>query len=396
MVCPFISFVPFPIFPPYRHWYPSRDGDLPVNIFVRQRLEEIDSALEPLLSYRYCNAYLSQMVHRLTPASLDANYVKIVKSLESMLTWSFANQVSLLDWNENDARNFLDFYTDPPSVWTSTAVHSRFAEVDHTGKTSFSTLPFNNRWRCFCRRYDDNGKVISLGRRSLSQNKSHARGFFDFYRLAISDPKPNPLEHVRTVRMSLPPAQIRSPTLSSYQLNWMFEFAMNCSVPTARSRQVGLLLAFARDTPFSLKTIVGSPINPACLSQFRRANAGTWEYLVSGGDEISDWYSLSPTVSAFFEGHLENVGIDPVETSLGRPLFPQTDPGLGYAADSINEHLVRFRKLLVAAAEIHPDNRIASVAPLFRRLSFQMVRRSNEGRCPKDWARESPLNPQTT
>jgi len=38
--------------------------------------------------------------------------------LEKMLNWSFAHDLSLVDWRRNDFENYAEFVLNPPKAWT--------------------------------------------------------------------------------------------------------------------------------------------------------------------------------------------------------------------------------------------------------------------------------------
>lgn len=63
-----------------------------------------------------------------------------------MLNWSFANNLSLLDWTDADFRDYVGFIQSPGSDWASPSIQPRF--LVSPGK-DYHDYPINPEWKLF-------------------------------------------------------------------------------------------------------------------------------------------------------------------------------------------------------------------------------------------------------
>jgi len=357
----------FPIFPPFRQFYPAQNC---LNNFVRDRLLKIDRRAQPFHCVDICTRYLEWRASEFTN-SLAYNCA--ARALESMLMWSFERKISLFEWDSASASMFLECWSAPPVEWTSTEASPRY--VAQAG-VPFCSWPINERWRLFRRKITPDGGTVPPVYRTRSVLIQEARGLFDFYNRKASSPIPNPFPPgVGTKKRSLALYREQS-VLDRRQLDWVFEFLDKSTLPALRASHVGIVLAFARYTSFALSRIVGSDGNPGSLSQFQRNQDGSWVYTVTGLWDEGDWCILPPAFVRLLENHLKLLHVDPGTALPSIPLFPQITSDYAYSNDSLKRHLLTYRAELSRAAECHVEEAIRGGASKFHQLTTTMVRRS--------------------
>lgn len=119
-------FIPFPIFPPYAHWRPNQEAQLPVNSEVNARLTALDSDFIPFMSTWYAHRYINWIAHNWNYQRPHQLYQNCTVTLEKMLNWSFANEISLLGWTRPDYERYADFIANPDASWAIPGNQARF------------------------------------------------------------------------------------------------------------------------------------------------------------------------------------------------------------------------------------------------------------------------------
>lgn len=361
----------FPIFPLYRYWFPTASNHSPMNRFVELRLREIDPAAQPFHCVELCNQYL---VWRAQLSFNQHTFSLVVRALEAVLLWSFDRRISLLAWDNCLACEFIEFWTHPPAEWKESAIHLRY--IPKAG-IPFSDWPINEHWRLFRRKIGPDGKDVLPVHHTLSAVIKEARGLYDFYNSMASCPIPNPFLDMDGLNAVVLRRQPDAPLLSQRQLDWVFEFSEKSERQAARSHEVRVFLAFARDTPFRVYSIVGTAHNPGLLSQFRRKDDGVWMYSATGRvNNNDDWHLLPQAFARQFEAYLTAMCIDPIKPLPPTPLFPQSNPAYGYSSDAISQHVENYRKELANKAEHSADQEIRDGSVKFGQLNFSLIRRS--------------------
>ena len=159
-----VPFTPFPIFAPYEDWKPVGSTDVPENLAVRLRLDEVDPACQAYLSVLYCSHFLEYFFHRWALGRAKELYTQTCRFLEQMLNWSFQTGISLLDWETTDFLQFLEFLCYPPITWCATASNQKY--MLSTGQ-AFRNRPINDRWNIFYRHIDSTGAAKPPSRRDV-------------------------------------------------------------------------------------------------------------------------------------------------------------------------------------------------------------------------------------
>ncbi|EPJ2808126.1 hypothetical protein ACTHGN_001137 [Pseudomonas putida] len=362
-------FILFPIFPPYKHWFPKSAQAFPANRNVNAHMEAIDPRAQPFMSAWYCNEYLTWrgFVH------MDEQvYSVMTRSLETMLLWSFSQKISLLDWDESHVDSYAMFCAQPPESWTSSAPHQKYAELPHT---PFYDWQINQEWRPFKRSVCDTGDVGEIVATSHNRRINCAREFFGFYHSMTMSARPNPVSR----RMHAPPKLPKNhglPTFTDHQMDWLFKFALEDGLQSDKALEIGVLMSFARWTDFPPATVIGTYQNSSSLAQFTRSNNGQWLFSPDAALGPGDSFCMPMAFTPIFDGYLRSIGVDPISELPTTPLFPKAEGGDGYQADTILRHLYRFRRAASSAARECCDVEIQKIAAQIGDLSYRMMRRS--------------------
>jgi hypothetical protein len=166
------------------------------------------------------------------------------------------------------------------------------------------------------------------------------------------------------------------PVLTERQLDWLFEFAIDCKQSRLRPLDAAVYLAFARYTKLTAKSVVGSQQNTTSLNQIRLETDGSWSFSSTADDIQGSWQRLPTSFNRVFEARLRSLQIDSSQPLPAYPLFPHLNSVDGCAIDIVHHYLVQFRKLLAEAARSNGDPEIVKAADSFSKLSYTMVRRS--------------------
>lgn len=183
MACPL---VPFPIFPPLRHWHASQSFSSLSNRFVSERLRKIDPAAQPFSCVELCNELLGRRAQNCGGSS---QFGAVIRTLEMMLMWSFHRGISLLSWDAGLAVEFLKFWKHPPATWTASTTHLRF--IPDT-QVPFIEWQVNDRWRMFRRPLGADGNPVVPVTSVLCTLVKVASDFFDFCQSTGRTSKANP------------------------------------------------------------------------------------------------------------------------------------------------------------------------------------------------------------
>lgn len=406
-----VPFTPFPIFAPYEHWKPVGATDVPENLAVRRRLDDVDPACQAYLSILYCSHFLEYSSHRWAPAWAKSLYTQTCRFLEQMLNWSFNAGISLLAWETPHFLQFLEFLCHPPISWCSTASHAKYGG---TAVQTFKTRPINERWKLFYRHIDSAGAAKPT-RRDMQRCAKIVRDFFDFY---ISDTTPETITDKRSANFSdsgssagsvgkaqttarntakndvtnshsgnTSTSQLRvncaqaaptgffktlaqsRPLLTHepHELDWAFQQLMDGVVPILRSEQILFYMAIARFSRIKISHVHS-------LSQFQRNSDSGWTF--ENGLPSGAVMELTPEFSAHLERYLGWYSIDLFEPVPVLPAFPSNDGSISYAPDTLESHLKQFRKRLASAASVCADLAIARAETNFAGMTFTTIRRS--------------------
>lgn len=180
-------FIPFPIFPSYDHWQPNQVKRFPVNVYVSARLNEVDESCLPFINAWYADRYLNWIAHSWSPQTPHLQYYKTINGLEKMLNWSFANNLSLLDWTDADFRDYVGFVQTPDSDWASPSIQPRF--LVSPGK-DYHDYPINPEWKLFhTSRASKSSDAID--RNVWKREIRSVTQFMDFYLKDVSAMRPN-------------------------------------------------------------------------------------------------------------------------------------------------------------------------------------------------------------
>lgn len=370
-----VLFTPFPIFAPYEHWKPVGSIDLPENLAIRRRLDEVDSACQAHLGILYCSRFLEFSSHRWAPGKAKSQYTELCRSLEQMLNWSFSAGISLLDWDPCNFREFLKFLCFPPTSWCASASHSKYMGSAHK---AFREWPLNDRWNLFYR-HIENGFAAKPSRRNLCRCAKVAKDFFAFYisenaslERSPTDARPGqrrancaqntPSDIINALDVNLPLIDY-----DAYELDWVFEQILGGAVRVLRSEQILFYMAIARFTRIKISHV-------QFLSQFQTDSDGGWVF--DNGLQPTALLELSPEFSAHLERYLGWYAVDPNEPLPQAPVFPTNDGSFSYSPDVLHKHIGEFAKRLADAAFACADPAIASAASKFRSMTYTTIQRS--------------------
>jgi len=369
-------FTPFPVFAPYDNWKPVGSTDVPENLAVRRRLDEVDPACQAYLSILYCSHFLEYLSHQWTPGQAKALYAQTCRYLEQMLNWSFKTGISLLDWKTPNFLQFLEFLCYPPIAWCATAAHQKY--IGSKGQ-AFRNRPINDHWNLFYRQIDSTGAAKPPSRRDVRRCAKVVEDFFTFYisendaTNALSDgsqsipPRANPAQNtpndlIHTLAKSRPLI-----TFEPHELDWAFQQIADDAVPVLRPQQILFYMAIARFSAIKISHVQS-------LSQFQKTPDGVWVF--DNGLVPTTMMELSQEFSAHLEGYLQWYAIDPNEPLPSVPAFPTNDCSQSYVPDALHQHQEECVKRLADAACVCADAAIARAESKFRHMSFTTIRRS--------------------
>jgi hypothetical protein len=374
-------FTPFPIFAPYEDWKPVGSTDVPENLDVRRRLDQVEPACQAYLSILCCSHFLEYLSHRWTPGRAKVLYTETCRYLEQMLNWSFKTGISLLDWETPNFLQFLDFLCHPPIAWCATASNQKY--MLSTGQ-AFRNRPINDRWNIFYRHIDDTGAAKPPSRRDVRRCVKIVKDFFTFYisendiseidaTNALPDgsqsipPRANPAQNtpndlLHTLAKSRPLI-----TFEPHELDWAFQQIADGAVPILRPEQILFYMVIARFSAIKISHVQS-------LSQFQKNPDGVWVF--DNGLVPTTMMELSQEFSAHLERYLQWYALDPNEPLPSVPAFPTNDGSQSYVPDALHQHQVEYGKRLADAAFACADAAIARAESKFRHMLFTTIRRS--------------------
>ncbi|WP_154215218.1 hypothetical protein [Pseudomonas syringae] len=218
-------FIPFPIFPPYDNWQPNRVKRFPANSYVSARLNEVDESCLPFMSAWYADRYLNWIAHSWSPQTAHVQYYLTINGLEKMLNWSFANNVSLLDWTDADFKSYVGFIQTHDSAWATRSVQPRF--LVSPGK-DFHDYPINPDWKLFQSARAANSSD-AIDRNVWKREIRSVTQFMDFYLKDVSATRPN-VAAAKLDWLSFKEQQARG-SISDVVMEWIFETLPNLLSP---------------------------------------------------------------------------------------------------------------------------------------------------------------------
>ena len=357
-------FVPFPIFPPYSHWYPNRETRFPSNLQVLARLDELEVVTQPFISIWYANRFLCWIAHNWTPMGSHAHYHSCVKGLERMLNWSFANRICLLDWTRTDFERYAEFIQNPPPSWKAPGKQVRYLG---SPAKDFRDWPINPNWRVFhsrrgaepAREMDRNVWQVEI--RCVSQ-------FMDFYLKDVCATRKNvAAERLKTLEFRKQEARAE---ITDEIMDWILDALRSVDLSAHTVHVVSFYLIIARHSVRPLSQVLGNASAPGRIDQFSRNDQGVWH---EAHPKTRDPTPLSPEFGRAFERYLNYLNIDPEGPLPASSLFARessVDPLLGqgllYMIRSIRERLADL-------AQLSDSPNIARAADDIRRLTAVMV-----------------------
>lgn len=262
-------FIPFPIFPSYDHWQPNQVKRFPVNAYVSARLNEVDESCLPFINAWYADRYLNWIAHSWSPQTPHLQYYKTINGLEKMLNWSFANNLSLLDWTDADFRDYVGFVQTPDSDWASPSIQPRF--LVSPGK-DYHDYPINPEWKLFhTARASKSSDAID--RNVWKREIRSVTQFMDFYLKDVSAMRPN-VSAAKLDWLSFKEPQARG-SISDVVMEWIFETLPNLLSPH-NSHLIEMYLTIARHTVRPMWQVLGTASSPGRIDQFMRNERGNW------------------------------------------------------------------------------------------------------------------------
>ena len=369
-------FTPFPIFAPYENWKPVGLTDVPENLAVRRRLDEVNPACQAYLSILYCSHFLEYSSHGWAPGRAKGLYTQTCRYLEQMLNWSFKTGISPLNWEAHNFLQFLEFLCYPPVAWCATASYQKY--MWSTGQ-DFQNRPINDHWILF-NRHIDGTAAAKPSRRELRRCAKVVKDFFTFYISEIdssnlvpggspsNQPRANPAQNtpndiLKTLAVSRPLI-----TLEPQELDWAFQQITDGNVRVLRPEQILFYMAIARFSSIKISHVQS-------LSQFQKNPDSGWVF--DNGLVPTTVMELSQEFSAHLERYLGWYAIDLDEPLPPAPAFPTNDGRLSYDPDALHQHITEFGRRLADAACACADTAIAMAESKFRRITFMTIRRSS-------------------
>lgn len=356
-------FIPFPIFPSYDNWQPSRVKRFPTNFQVTARLSEVDESCLPFISAWYADQYLSWTAHSWNPQTAHLQYYKTIHGLEKMLNWSFANSLSLLDWTDADFKGYVGFIKTPNGDWASSSNHARF--LVSPGK-DYCDYPINPLWKLFnTSRASDSSAAIDKNVwkreiRSVTQ-------FLDFYLKSVAATRPN-VAAAKLDWLSFKESEPRG-TISDLVLEWIFETLPSLLSPHT-FRLIEMYLTIARHTGRPMWQVLGTLSSPGRVDQFMRNEHGHWlESNPRNGPPVLLPLAFSKT----FDRYLVYLNIDASQPLPTLSLFPKENSLGAYDLRGLWRITCSIRESLADAALASDNPDIVSAAGEIRRLTTALV-----------------------
>lgn len=356
-------FIPFPIFPPYDNWQPNRVKRFPANSYVSARLSEVDEPCLPFISAWYADRYLNWIAHSWSPQRSHIQYYLTINGLEKMLNWSFANNLSLLDWTDADFKNYAGFIQTPDSAWASRSVQPRF--LVSPGK-DYHDYPINPDWKLFQSARAANSSD-AIDRNVWKREIRSVTQFMDFYLKDVSATRPN-VAAAKLNWLSFKEQQARG-TISDGVMEWIFETLPNLLTPH-NSLLIEMYLTIARHTVRPMWQVLGTPSSPGRIDQFIRNEQGNW---LESHPKKGSAVTLPPAFCRTFDRYLVYLNIDASQPLPALSLFPREDLPGAHDLKGLWVITCSIRESLADMALASDKQDIVEAAGEIRRLTAALV-----------------------
>ncbi|MFA0927966.1 hypothetical protein RA263_08395 [Pseudomonas syringae pv. tagetis] len=337
------TFVPYPLFPPYDLLGEHLGLLRPVNSDVRNRLDSIDAALEPHLTWRLGIDFLAQQCQS---AKFTARHYKVLcPVIESMMHWSWSiKRKPLTEWQDSDAREFIRFIMRPPMSWVSSGGWTRYVMKT---KTDFAIKPINDEWRPIVRKYLSESST-DAGLSATHHRDSHlsrGREFFAYIIESKSVTTPNPFNELRRKNFAVLRRQIRT-TFTPAQLEDVMRTAVSLAERDGQWQPFLFMAAVAVYSDIPLRALGSTPVLKLTFSHFKATDA------------CPDWfesphypgkrYPLNPQFCAYFQRFAQfRYERDP-ELGPHSFLLPQADGADAYGGHTLIDLFARFATNVLA------------------------------------------------
>lgn len=395
-------FIPFPIFPPYSHWYPNREDELPANLQVAARLNDIDPECQPFTSLWFANHYINWVAHSWNRDTPHLQYQSCIHALEKMLSWSFANGRSLLNWTREDFEQYARFIINPSRDWVISSVQQRFLAAPDL---DYKDWPINPAWRLFqggrgidsaggqdlaysrgkgdkpdklreleelAKQAVDSGTPLPTTTQEIDQNiwKREIRRvklFLDFYLKDVKANRPN----VAAAKLDFLALKAPKPlaVISDIELRWIIQELPNL-LSTHERHIFEMYLIIGRYTNQPMHIVIGTTVNPGRIDQFSRRSDGRW----LGYHATQERYApVSLEFDETFRNYLHYLNIDEKSPLPATALFPSKDQMSAYDRKKLWVITSRVREQLADVARAANDPAISAAADKFRELTLKVV-----------------------
>lgn len=352
-------FIPFPIFPPYAHWRANQETRLPSNDQVAARLDALDPSFNPFLNTWYAHRYVNWIAFSWNPQRPKHLYYTCAMALEKMLNWSFANEVSMIDWTREDFVRYADFVAKPDPSWCATSRQARFIPSVQRGFRDWvinpDWLPFDAS-RAAGAENEIDGNVWKREIRIVTQ-------FLNYY-----------LKDVGTNRLNVAKAPLshlllKHPTareiISDVEMTWIIR-NLERLLPSSDFQSIELCLTIARYSSQRLDRVIGSSTNPGHLDQFVLDESGRW--LERNADGVG-WKRLSVEFDEVFTRYLHYHNIDGSHLLPALPIFPVENARGALGLKKLGVILAGSRETLGQLADASNSAEIRGAARKFRGLT---------------------------
>ncbi|RML35355.1 Integrase protein [Pseudomonas savastanoi pv. glycinea] len=363
-------FIPFPIFPPYSHWYPNREASFPSNLQILSRLNELDVATQPFISTWYADRFVNWSAHNWNPATAHLQYRTCTQGLEKMLNWSFANEVCLLDWTHEDFDDYSEFIQNPPPDWEAPGKQTRYLG---TPAKDFKDWAINPNWKLFQRNHNSEPSG-AIDKNVWKREIRCVKQFLDFYLKDVRATRKNVADRTPETLVFKEPEP--RATITDETMTWMLSALPRLPLSAHDVQVVSMYLVIARHSVRPMWQVLGNLSAPGRIDQFSRNDQGVWQ---EPHRKTGLPTALPPEFGRAFERYLNYLNIDPGLPLPGSILFSKENSSDALVIKGLWRMILQIREGLADLAQASNSPNIVRAADDIRSLTAAMVSNRSSG-----------------
>ncbi|MCX2708223.1 MULTISPECIES: integrase [Pseudomonas] len=312
----------------------------------------------------YAHRYLNWVAFSWNPQRPHQLYHTCTMSLEKMLNWSFANELSLFEWTRDEFEHYADFIAKPDESWCTSSRQPRFIP---DAQRDFRAWAINPAWLPF-----DESRITG-SENEIEENiwKREIRivsQFLNFYLQDVGASRLNvanaPLAH-----LVFKQPETRE-TITDAEMTWILRNLKRLlSSHDFQAIEMGLIIARYSSQP--LGRVIGSATSPGRLDQFIIDESGRWFERKTGA---VGWKKMPRKFDQVFNRYLQYLNIDKRCLLPPSPIFPTDNSKGAIGLKGLRKILVRAREALGNLASASNSPAIRQASHKFRGLTVALVR----------------------